>query len=149
MKIVQVSTVLDAPSENIWKTVLKYSTLRRVMKGLIHFSGAMPEDLKTGDQFRVRLWFFHFIPAWKHLLTVSMVDEERHQIYTEERGGLVRKWNHLIEVSALPDGRTRYVDRIEIEAGVLTSVVAAWAKFQYTYRQRRWKALAAEAGQAV
>ena len=145
MKVVRVETVLNAPPDFVWKTVLKYSTLSHIMKGLIRFSGDMPEYIKAGDRFWVRLWFFHCIPAWKHLLTISSVDSENRKIQSEESGGMVRKWNHLIEVHALPDGRTHYVDQIEIDAGALTPAVAAWAHIQYRYRQARWRRLAVQA----
>jgi hypothetical protein len=134
LKIVRIETVLDAAPNAIWKTVLKYRTLKYVMKGLIRFAGTMPEDIKSGDRFCVRLWFFHFVPAWKHLLSISRVDEEKLQIQSVESGGLVKKWNHLIALAPLADGRTHYVDQIEI--------VAAWATFQYRYRQARWRRLA-------
>ena len=46
-------------------------------------------------------------------------------------------------VSIDPAGdRTRYSDRIEIDAGPLTPLVAGYAQLFYRYRQRRWRRLA-------
>lgn len=59
------------------------------------------------------------------------------------RSLLIQRWDHLITVE--PDGsrRTRYTDRIEIEAGWLTPLVWAFAQVFYAHRQRRWRRLAA------
>jgi hypothetical protein len=38
--------------------------------------------------------------------------------------------------------RCRYRDRVEIDAGVLTPLVVAFARWFYGVRQRRWRVLA-------
>lgn len=46
---------------------------------------------------------------------------------------LVTRWEHTLAVSPLPDGRTRYRDRLRFEAGVLTPLLwpVFWAVWQW------------------
>lgn len=57
-------------------------------------------------------------------------------------GPLISRWDHWIAIATGEDGTTRYVDRVDIEAGALTGLVAAFARVFYAHRQRRWRALA-------
>jgi hypothetical protein len=58
------------------------------------------------------------------------------------RGGIVKRWDHLM-LLAPEAGGTRYTDQVEIEAGVLTPLAAAFARNFYRHRQRRWQQLIA------
>ena len=51
-------------------------------------------------------------------------------------------WDHTIEVEPV-DNWTRYVDRVVIDAGVVTPLVAAFAYFFYKHRQQCWQRLVA------
>ncbi|MBN2003783.1 MAG: hypothetical protein JXA21_10535 [Anaerolineae bacterium] len=56
---------------------------------------------------------------------------------------MVRVWNHTIRFHPLGTEQLRYTDAIEIEAGLLTVFVWAFAHLFYRHRQRRWKKLLA------
>ena len=55
---------------------------------------------------------------------------------------MIRSWRHEITTTPLGDNQCQYVDRIDIDAGPMTPVVAAFAAVFYRYRQRRWRSLA-------
>jgi ligand-binding SRPBCC domain-containing protein len=142
--IVHVSTELAAPPERVWETLKKIDTLRYITRGLLGFRLLAPvsEDLGPGDVVRVRLLFFHVFPAWTHEIRISRVDEAERWIETTEHGGAVKTWNHRLSVEPADGDRTRYTDRIEIDAGPLTRLVWAYANLFYRYRQWRWRRLA-------
>jgi ligand-binding SRPBCC domain-containing protein len=140
--IVEVATELAAPPERVWETLKKVDTLRYITRGLLGFRPLAPvsDDLGPGDVIRIRLLFFHVIPGWTHEIRISEIDEEGRRIETTEHGGAVKTWNHRLTVE--PAGRSRYTDRIEIEAGAMTRLVWAYANLFYRYRQWRWRRLA-------
>jgi carbon monoxide dehydrogenase subunit G len=139
-----VRTELAAPPERVWEAVKKVDTLRYITRGLLGFRplGTVPGILRGGDVIRVRLVFFHVLPAWAHEIRIVRLDEATRRIETSEAGGAVKTWNHLIAVEPAGAGATRYSDEIEIEAGPLTAAVGAYAQLFYRYRQRRWRKLA-------
>jgi hypothetical protein len=56
-------------------------------------------------------------------------------------GQLMRVWDHLITLEPTSDGRTRYTDRVEVNAGLLTPFAWFFAGLFYRHRQRRWRRL--------
>jgi ligand-binding SRPBCC domain-containing protein len=142
--LVRVTTRLPASPDVVWDTVKRADTLRYVTRGLLGFrvQGETPEVLAEGETYRMRLLFFGVIPGWRHEIHVARVDDQAHEIHTEERGGPVRSWRHRIMVDEEGWGSTRYFDEIEIQAGPLTWFVWFYAQLFYRYRQRRWRRLA-------
>jgi hypothetical protein len=128
----------------VWETLKQVDTLRYVTRGLLGFRplGPVQETLRGGETVRVRLLFFHVIPAWAHEIHVVSVDEQARRIETREHGGGVKTWNHTLTVEAAGAGQSRYTDRIEIDAGATTRLVWAYANLFYRYRQWRWRRLA-------
>jgi hypothetical protein len=142
--IVRVSTDLDISADLAWETVKKPETFLYVVRGVmgVRQLDDVPEDWGEGLAVRVRLFFFHVIPAWKHEIRIVRIDEAAREIYTNERGGPVRHWNHLIKIEPGSAERCRYTDEIEIRAGPLTPLVGLFSHGFYRYRQHRWRKLA-------
>jgi hypothetical protein len=101
------------------------------------------EPFTVGERGTGWLFLFHVIPPSSHTIEVVAVDEVDHTIATHEGGGLLRTWNHTLQVEPV-DGdrdRSRYSDTIELDAGRLTPIVVR-ATLIFRYRQRRWHRLA-------
>lgn len=113
-------------------------------RGFLGFKGAeaWPEQFEEGQVVEARLLFFNLIPAWKHTLRVIRVDDEGMEIASEEAGGIVRRWNHRKWVEDESEARCFYADEIDIDAGLLTVLIWAYAHFFYRYRQWRMRKLA-------
>jgi len=135
---------LDAPAQEVWELLKRKQTLLYVTRGMMGWpdAGVWPEEWREGAKVTGRLRFFHIVPGWRHELRVVRVDGGRGELRTEEGGGFVRTWNHLLKVEPLPAERSRYTDEIELDAGVFTPVVWAFAQIFYRYRQARWRSLA-------
>src|SRR3989304_4849749 len=122
--IARISTHLDASAELAWRAVKKIDTLRYVARGLLGFAGdGVPDEARAGDAFRVRLMLFNVLPGWTHEMRIVRVDEQKRELYSNERGGIVRAWNHLIRIEPESESRCRYSDEIEIDAGPMTPLV--------------------------
>ncbi len=138
--IVEISTKLEIPAEKAWRTVKKSSTLVFITKGLLGFSQKnFPAEWKEGETVTTRLFLFNFIPAWKHEICFVLIDDNKFELYTNEKGGMVSVWNHLIKIDKANDNSCFYSDKVEIEAGILTPIICFFAKNFYRYRQRRWR----------
>jgi hypothetical protein len=70
------------------------------------------------------------------------IDDAAMTLSSRESGGLLRRWNHDIIVTASGDSRCNYRDSIDIDAGVFTPLVVLYANWFYRIRQRRWRAFA-------
>lgn len=97
-------------------------------------------EFSVGSEFSARLWFFQVIPGWTHHLKI--VTDDELELYTNERSGPARIWNHRL--TFVPTGKSscRYTDEIEVEGGLLGVGTAAFIRIFFAYRQWRWRRLA-------
>lgn len=141
---VTVSSALPVSADKAWDLLSRADTLLFVTRGLMGFralSGAFPERWQQGKTEQARILLFGLLPAWKHNIHFERVDASAGELMTREAGGLIKTWDHLMTVEAKGEGDCRYTDRVEIEAGILTPFVWAYASAFYRYRQRRWRKL--------
>lgn len=144
MRTVSVTTTLDAPADVVWTALGSPAAFVHVARGMLRFPAAERHGRRwsVGDEVRGWTWLFGVIPWSRHRLAVVEIDHAAHRFRSDESGGAVRAWRHLIEVDPLDGDRCVYRDEIEIEAGALTRPVAWFAHVFYRYRQRRWRAVA-------
>lgn len=147
MKMLELETFLPAETAMVWDHILQSRLLRFVAKGMPTFQpidpDIIPERWSVGH-YRVQKYLFGIIPiGWQDIGFELLPDQGQvHRIRDNGRGWLIPTWDHTIEVEPV-DGGTRYVDHVKIEAGVLTPLVAAFARYFYKYRQQRWQKLVA------
>lgn len=144
MRTITVSTTLDAPADAVWPAVTTPHAFVHVAKGMLRFPAAERVDRpwRVGDDIRGWTLLFGIIPFSIHRLSIESIDERRRTVVSDEGGGMIRTWRHELTTTPLDTHHCTYTDRIEIDAGVVTPLVAAFATLFYRYRQRRWRALA-------
>lgn len=143
MRTVHVETTLPTGADRVWSAMLSPATFLYVCKGLFGFPAlaGRTESLRQGERGTGWLMAFHVIPAYRHTIEVTEVDEATGTIRTREHGGVLKAWNHTLHVEALQADSCRYSDTVDIDAGLLTGAFVAIASGIYRYRQRRWRKL--------
>lgn len=144
MATVERSVELQADADSVWQAVKTPAAFRTVTRGLLRMPVIANRDGEWHEGETVVGWvfLFGFVPFSRHHLQIASIDDGDRILRSREHGGLVRQWNHDIEVEPIDDGRCRYTDRIDIDAGFFTPVIVAYAKVFYLLRQRRWRTLA-------
>jgi hypothetical protein len=144
MRTITVSTELEAPADVVWAAATTPHVFVHVAKGMLRFPAAerLDRPWRVGDQVEGWTLLFGVIPFSIHRLSIESIDDQRRRIMSDEGGGMIRTWRHELLTTPLGDDRCDYLDRIEIDAGVMTPLVAGFAAVFYRYRQRRWRALA-------
>jgi hypothetical protein len=137
--IIRVATALDADADTVWLLVRQPSTLVYVMRGMLGLSSpdVLPGRWSEGATVTARLLLLDLVPAWRHEIQITAYSDARREIETAEHGGPLRVWNHRLRVEPTARDQCRYVDEVEIGAGLLTPVfwLTAWAFFRY----RQWR----------
>lgn len=97
-----------------------------VSKGIVTFvpidPNGYPERWSAG-RYRVKKYLFGVVPmGWQEIGIETLPDQDQmHRLRDDGRGWLIPTWDHMIEIEPAAGG-TRYVDRVRIDAGVLTPV---------------------------
>lgn len=118
-----------------------------VARPLIRFtakgSTSFPAIWQPGE-YRAWMWLFGFIPIGWQAVVISEPPPDGATRFIRDNGygPLIKRWDHWIAIAPRADGTTHYIDRVDIDAGLLTPLIEIFARAFYTHRQRRWRALA-------
>lgn len=143
--IVEVSTHLDAPVDQVWEHVTRPALLTYVTAPLVTFRSlepsVFPERWIEGPH-EVEMRAFGFLPLGRQTIGIDMTQHQPHVRLLRDRGSgqLARVWDHVISLEA-EGACTRYQDHVVIKAGVLTPFVWGFAQLFYRWRQHRWRQL--------
>ncbi|MBU3030138.1 hypothetical protein [Paracoccus marinaquae] len=145
IRTVSLDTYLDARPGQVWDEVNRPRLLRFVAHPLIRFDPVDPAvfpDCWQDRDYLVAMSWRGILPLGRQTIRISRPPSRdgRRLLLDDGQSAMIRRWHHVVSVEAEGAG-TRYRDRIEIEAGLLTPLIAFWARHFYAHRQRRWRSL--------
>lgn len=148
MALIRRSMMLDISAERAWAAIQEPRLLNHIAYPLQTFKPVDPPKLPATwaeSRYKVRLRLFGVVPIGEQWIVIGILERgpDRYRMRDDGHGDLVRRWEHRITIEALSSSRCRYTDEVEIDAGVLTPLVAAFASVFFRHRQRRWRALVA------
>lgn len=133
MRIVSLSHDYPYPPELVWRVATDFDCLAEIVAGKITFTGLPKGRVYAGQVAEVGVSLFGVMPQQPYRMEVLECDDVAMVLRSSELGAGVKRWDHTLRVEAT-DAGARLSDRIEIDAGVLSPVFAAWAR--YLYRSR-------------
>ncbi len=147
MGLVEISSHFAPPPERVWEQVQRPAVLLYAARPLLSFvsrDGGWPDKWEQRE-YRAGLRAFGVLPVGEQVIGIEFQPDQPpgYRLRDNGRGGMISKWDHMMVIEPEGDG-TRYTDRVEIEAGVLTPIACAFAKFFYRHRQKRWQQLIAQ-----
>lgn len=147
MATVELSTTLACTPGEAWERVRTSALLLHVAAPLIRFTpkGGTPfPAIWQPGEYRAWMWLFGLVPIGWQAVVISepAPDGAARFIRDNGYGPLIRGWDHWITIAPGEGGTTHYTDRVEVEAGLLTPLIVAFARVFYAHRQRRWRELA-------
>lgn len=144
MHFLERELILNADAGKVWEFLATPANLNELTPPGLDFEilSELPEKMYNGLMilYRIKIPFFgkqRWLTEIKHIREgLSFVDEQRIGPY--------RFWHHLHQIEALPDGRTRMLDRVSYKLpfgplGSLTHelVVKGMLRNIFDYRSRR------------
>ncbi|MEM6266176.1 MAG: hypothetical protein AAF707_01525 [Pseudomonadota bacterium] len=146
-RLVELTSHLECHPDEAWRQVQTSALLQHVTHPLIRFvprGGDFPAIWQPGE-YRAWMFLFGLVPLGWQAVVISHPAPDGNRRYVRDDGysPLIKSWDHWVIIE--PDERadhTRYTDRVLIDAGVLTPLIALFARIFYAHRQRRWRALA-------
>lgn len=147
MKKIEIETILDIPMEQAWEEALKPSLLEFIALTMIRFKPVMPPEFPKKwekGEYKVSMYFKGVIPLGQQVIRIEFPDcsPPCRILRDNGYGKLIKKWDHWIIMEPTESG-THYMDRVYIDAGLITPFVKIFAKVFYKHRQKRWKILIA------
>lgn len=121
------------PAPEVWAVATDLDHLKTVTEGLLVFRGLPSGEIFQGQHIRVEVSLFGKLPFQPYEMNVVSFDTAGMRFQSHEIGAGVKSWCHTLRVVPTEDG-SRIEEQIEIDAGILTPLFAAWARFLYRRR---------------
>jgi hypothetical protein len=140
---IRVRTRLDLPPDDALELIARPATFLAICRPLLGVTdpSALPERWRAGDTYDLRLTVLG-IPANRHVIHLVHLDQEAGEAFTNERGGVLRRWNHRLHGEPDGKGATLYTDEIDIGSGLLIPLIWTFGHLFFRYRQRNLRRLA-------
>jgi|SRR5262245_10380330 len=149
---VERSSDFERPASIIAELLFSPETMRHLLRPVVRVKPRSPERLPARwevGRYQVSMWLLGFIPLGRQDIVITEIVADpragRWGFHDDGCGSLIRRWDHRGILVALPEGRTRYTDRVEIEAGLMTPAAWLFAKLVFAWRHHRWRGLIAAA----
>ena len=121
--------------ERVWQLATDYGALAQVMEGVVSFKGLPDGRVYTGQNISVMVSLFGKLPAQPYSMEVLDCDDTNMVLRSSEKGAGVKSWRHTLRVVET-EIECQLIDRIEIDAGLLTPVFRQWANYLYKARHK-------------
>ena len=148
---IRISTKLNCPPLIAWNAVMKSEMLQYISKPILTFQPITPHELPLvwgESDYAVKVKLFGIIPLGTQIISVSIpkIDttpgKQEFQLRDSGRNRLFSKWDHIITIREAKSGLTKYSDRIEFRAGLLTPIIWLFLNFYFRQRQLKWRKFA-------
>ncbi|WP_187274139.1 hypothetical protein [Paenibacillus sp. N3.4] len=132
---------LNCTADEIWPNLGSTATFLKVSRPLMNFKSldpkGLPEQWMEGKTYGLGMYFLGFIPLGRHTITFRSIDHENLKIKTEEKGLLIKSWNHTMQVYVNTSNQLFFQDELKIDNGWMSvpTYVGAYIFFLY----RHWK----------
>ncbi len=133
MALVEVRNDYAVSPDALWDVTTDYAKLATLNAGMVAMRNIPAGRLATGDDFTCEVSLFGLLPWQPYRIRIREVNDAGRFFLSEEDGSGVDMWRHRSSVIET-EGGAALIDRIEIEAGWKTALVARWATLLYRRR---------------
>lgn len=143
---IDASSHYPCTPEKLFQHVRMTKTLNYVSHPLLKFKPKTPEPLPEIWQektYWVSMYLFGFIPIGEQAIVITYPEKGEKEKYAIRDNGFsssVKRWDHTLTITPTDNG-CLYHDHMELEAGILTPIIGAFANYFYKHRQRQIKKL--------
>lgn len=130
---VHLSHVYPFPAQAVWDVATDMRAYAKVMEGLMTFQGLPDTPLQQGQQIDVTFRLLGKLPPQPYHMRLDVFSPADRHFKSFEWGGAVKSWQHELRVTDTADGCV-LTDDVTIDAGWLTPIYAAFARFMYRRR---------------
>lgn len=132
---VLVAAHYDTAAHSLFERARSLADLIEATRRISAYDGLPPSDMQEGATYRTDIRIFGLVRCRDYEIRVKKVCHDTLTLETLESNANVRLWSHQIQIRPTETGAV-WVDRVILDAGLMTPVVARYARFMYNHRHR-------------
>ena len=126
-------------ADQVFARARSFADMVRASWPLTRYDGLPRTDMEEGRTYFTDISILGFIRVPSYRIEIERLCSDNRIMESREGGSNVRSWNHTLTVEEQADGAC-WTDRVFIDAGASTFVVAQFARLMYMARHRSRRA---------
>ncbi|MFC2966903.1 hypothetical protein [Acidimangrovimonas pyrenivorans] len=126
-------------ADTMFERASSFADLVEMTRGISTYKGLPALPMVAGRTYKTDIKVLGLFRCDGYEIKIQNIDREGRRLQSSESNEKIKSWRHSVEVRPCENGSI-WTDRIVIDAGVLTPLVARYAQFMYRYRHRHRKA---------
>lgn len=131
-----VEATYSEPTETLFEKARSFADMMEVSRPVSVYEGLPAELMQPGSTYVTNVTALGFAKSYDYHIRIDQVCPETKRIETSEWGKGIHHWLHTIEIVPGDKGSI-WTDRISIDAGLTTPVLALFARHMYLHRHKR------------
>ena len=112
-----------------------FADLLEATRRISDYDGLPDTEMEEGATYRTDIRIFGLVSCKDYEIRVNKICHDSLRIETLESNDVVRLWSHQIQIKPTEKGAL-WVDRVILDAGLMTPIVSRYARFMYRHRHR-------------
>ncbi|RKT32791.1 hypothetical protein BXY70_2140 [Roseovarius halotolerans] len=130
-----VKATYTADADVLFKCASDFSDLLHATRKISKYRGLPPVPMVEGAQYATDIRLFGLIGCRNYQIRVDRICKHSRLLETVEFCDRIRSWRHRLQVHSTATGSV-WVDHVIIDAGIMTPIVARYARFMYRHRHK-------------
>ena len=127
-------------ADSMFEKASSFADMIEVTKKISTYEGLPALPMVQGRTYKTNVKVFGLFSAKDYAIRIDTLCKTMRRMQSSEHSDSVKSWKHTLDV--MPDGEgSIWTDRICIDAGLMTPVLARYARFMYLHRHTQRGAL--------
>lgn len=132
----EVKAIYSESTETLFEKARSFADMIDVSRPVSVYDGLPAQLMQPGRTYVTNVTALGFAKSYDYHIRIEQVCPETKRIETSEWGKGINHWLHTIEILPSDQG-SLWIDRISIDAGLTTPVLALFARHMYLHRHNK------------
>lgn len=141
---VLVAAKYDISAPSLFDRARSFGDLIEATRRISNYDGLPDSEMQEGAIYKTDIRILGLVNCRDYEIRVNKICHDTLRVETLESNNVVKLWSHQIQIKPTDTGAV-WVDRVIIDAGRMTPIVARYARFMYRHRHNSRKGTVLEA----
>ncbi|MBD1204733.1 MAG: hypothetical protein H9533_11420 [Rhodobacteraceae bacterium] len=122
-------------AESLFDRARSFADLIAATRRISDYEGLPETEMEEGATYTTNIRILGVVRCNDYQIRVNKICTDSLRIETVESNQVVRLWSHHMQIKPTGQGAL-WIDRVILDAGRMTPIVARYARFMYQHRHR-------------
>ncbi|MFY9211105.1 MAG: hypothetical protein WAO69_08265 [Aestuariivita sp.] len=139
-----VTAIYAGDPDEMFEKASSFADMIEVTKRISTYEGLPALPMVAGRTYKTNVKVFGLVETKDYAIRIDTLCKQSRRMQSSEHGDKIKSWKHTLDVLPHRDGSV-WIDRVSIDAGAMTPILARYARFMYLHRHKHRNAQSASA----